>query len=229
MNVPVVRRILSAAAAAALGLSLTACSALSSDSSGSKASGGAEGALSVAVSFYPIQYLTEAIGGDHVNVTSVTPAGQEPHDYDIPLETVNSLNNASLIAYVAGFQPSLDKAVTQVSGPTVVDLADKVNLKHHEGVEEEHSDDDEAGSAEKEQAAEDPDGSHDATHDHDHDADSLDPHFWLDPVRMTSAATAIEEALAAADPDHADDYKANLDSLTSTLDGLDSSYKGGLA
>ena len=44
MNVPVVRRILSAAAAAALGLSLTACSALSSDSSGSKASGGAEGA-----------------------------------------------------------------------------------------------------------------------------------------------------------------------------------------
>ncbi|WP_026406962.1 metal ABC transporter substrate-binding protein [Actinomyces gerencseriae] len=229
MNVPVVRRILSAAAAAALGLSLTACSALSSDSSGSKASGGAEGALSVAVSFYPIQYLTEAIGGDHVNVTSVTPAGQEPHDYDIPLETVNSLNNASLIAYVAGFQPSLDKAVTQVSGPTVVDLADKVDLKHHEGVEEEHSDDDEAGSAEKEQAAEDPDGSHDATHDHDHDADSLDPHFWLDPVRMTSAATAIEEALAAADPDHADDYKANLDSLTSTLDGLDSSYKGGLA
>ena len=175
MNVPVVRRILSAAAAAALGLSLTACSALSSDSSGSKASGGAEGALSVAVSFYPIQYLTEAIGGDHVNVTSVTPAGQEPHDYDIPLETVNSLNNASLIAYVAGFQPSLDKAVTQVSGPTVVDLADKVDLKHHEGVEEEHSDDDEAGSAEREQAAEDPDGSHDATHDHDHDADSLDP------------------------------------------------------
>ena len=233
MTTPItIRRALSAVAAAALGLSLTACSALSPDSSSSadsRTAGGAAGALPVAVSFYPIQYLTEAIGGDHVNVTSVTPAGQEPHDYDIPLETVNSLNNASLIAYVAGFQPSLDKAVTQVSGPTVVDLADKVDLKHHEGVEEEHSDDDEAGSAEKEQAAEDPDGSHDATHDHDHDADSLDPHFWLDPVRMTSAATAIEEALAAADPDHADDYKANLDSLTSTLDGLDSSYKGGLA
>ena len=221
MTTPItIRRALSAVAAAALGLSLTACSALSPDSSSStdsRTAGGAEGALPVAVSFYPIQYLTEAIGGDHVSVTSLTPADQEPHDYDLSgKEVTSTLEGASLVAYVEGFQPSLDKAVTQVNGPTVVDLSSKVDLKHHEGVEdeEEHADESADEGAHKEA---------------DHDADSLDPHFWLDPVRMKSAATAIEEALATADPDHAEDYKTNLKTLTSTLDGLDSSYQGGFS
>ena len=221
MTTPItIRRALSAAAAAALGLSLTACSALSPDSSSSadsRTAGGAAGALPVAVSFYPIQYLTEAIGGDHVSVTSLTPADQEPHDYDLSgKEVTSTLEGASLVAYVEGFQPSLDKAVTQVNGPTVLDLSSKVDLKHHEGMEdeEEHADESADEGAHKEA---------------DHEADSLDPHFWLDPVRMKSAATAIEEALATADPDHAEDYKTNLETLTSTLDGLDSSYQGGFS
>jgi len=219
MTTPItIRRALSAVAAAALGLSLTACSALSPDSSSStdsRTAGGAEGALPVAVSFYPIQYLTEAIGGDHVSVTSLTPADQEPHDYDLSgKEVTSTLEGASLVAYVEGFQPSLDKAVTQVNGPTVVDLSSKVDLKHHEGVEDEDEHADESAD----------EGAH---KEGDHDAGSLDPHFWLDPVRMKSAATAIEEALATADPDHAEDYKTNLKTLTSTLDGLDSSYQGG--
>ena len=228
MNVPVARRVLSAVAAAALGLSLTACSALSPDSSGSGAPKDASGTLSVAVSFYPIQYLAEAIGGDHVSVTSLTPTNVEPHDYDLSgKEVISTLEGSSLVAYVSGFQPSLDKAVTEVNGPTVVDLSDKVDLQHHEGVEEE----DEHGDEAADNADKASDGStEEAGHaDHDHDAGALDPHFWLDPVRMKSAATAVEEALAAADPDHADDYKTNLDSLTTTLDGLDSSYKGNLA
>ena len=221
MTTPItIRRALSAVAAAALGLSLTACSALSPDSSSStdsRTAGGAEGALPVAVSFYPIQYLTEAIGGDHVSVTSLTPADQEPHDYDLSgKEVTSTLEGASLVAYVEGFQPSLDKAVTQVNGPTVVDLSSKVDLKHHEGVEDEDEHADESAD----------EGAHKEA---DHDADSLDPHFWLDPVRMKSAATAIEEALATADPDHAEDYKTNLKTLTSTLDGLDSSYQGGFS
>ena len=229
MNTPVARRVLSAAAAAALGLSLTACSALSTESSepsGSDAPKDASGTLSVAVSFYPIQYLAETIGGDHVSVTSLTPTNVEPHDYDLSgKEVISTLEGSSLVAYVAGFQPSLDKAVTQISGPTVVDLSGEVDLRHHEGVEDE----DEHGEASDGATEKATEATGEAGHEgHDHDAGSLDPHFWLDPVRMKSAATAVEEALAAADPDNADDYKANLDSLTTTLDGLDSSYQGGL-
>lgn len=55
------------------------------------------------------------------------------------------------------------------------------------------------------------------------------PHFWLDPLRMQKAAVAIEARLSAIDPDHADDYRANLATLSTTLTDLDAEYTAGLA
>ena len=40
-----------------------------------------------------------------------------------------------------------------------------------------------------------PRGATEAAHDHD-TAAALDPHFWLDPVRMQAAAKAVKAALA---------------------------------
>lgn len=209
------RRHLAAVAALALAGSLASCAALSPGSDSTAAASGAaptaaaSGALTVSTSFYPIQYLAQAIGGEHVAVTSVTPTNVEPHDFELSPKDVTALSASSLVLYVSGFQPSLDDALTQVSGPTVVDLAGSVDLVHHDGVEEEH----EEGAAE---AA------------HDHGAGALDPHFWLDPVRMQAAAKAVEAALAQADPAHADDYAANLDTLNATLTDLNTSYSTGL-
>jgi zinc transport system substrate-binding protein len=55
------------------------------------------------------------------------------------------------------------------------------------------------------------------------------PHFWLDPVRLGKAATAIAERLVKADPDHAADYRTNLEKLTASLGDLDREYQVGLA
>ena len=220
------RRHLAAVAALALAGSLASCAALSPGSDSTAAASGAaptaapSGALTVSTSFYPIQYLAQAIGGEHVAVTSVTPTNVEPHDFELSPKDVTALSASSLVLYVSGFQPSLDDALTQVSGPTVVDLAGSVDLVHHDGVEEEH----EEGATEA--ATEAATG---AAHDHDHDpAAALDPHFWLDPVRMQAAAKAVEAALAQADPAHADDYAANLDTLNATLTDLNTSYSTGL-
>lgn len=54
------------------------------------------------------------------------------------------------------------------------------------------------------------------------------PHFWLDPLRMIKAATAIEARLAEVDPAGAGTYAANLRSLTATLTSLDHAYAAGL-
>lgn len=212
------RRHLAAVAALALAGSLASCAALSPGSDSTAAASGAgptaapSGALTVSTSFYPIQYLAQAIGGEHVAVTSVTPTNVEPHDFELSPKDVTALSASSLVLYVSGFQPSLDDALAQVSGPTVVDLAGSVDLVHHDGVEEEHEE-----------------GATEAAHDHDHDpAAALDPHFWLDPVRMQAAAKAVEAALAQADPAHADDYAANLDTLNATLADLNTSYSTGL-
>jgi zinc transport system substrate-binding protein len=59
--------------------------------------------------------------------------------------------------------------------------------------------------------------------------DGSDPHFWLDPDRLSAAATAVEKELAAADPRHEADYAANLASLTNDLATLDAAYHRGLA
>lgn len=215
------RRHLAAVAALALAGSLASCAALSpgsdstaaaSGASGAAPTAAASGALTVSTSFYPIQYLAQAIGGEHVAVTSVTPTNVEPHDFELSPKDVTALSASSLVLYVSGFQPSLDDALAQVSGPAVVDLAGSVDLVHHDGVEEEHEE-----------------GATEAAHDHDHDpAAALDPHFWLDPVRMQAAAKAVEAALAQADPAHADDYAANLDTLNATLADLNTSYSTGL-
>ena len=210
------RRHLAAVAVLALAGSLASCAALSPGSDSTAAASGAaptaaaSGALTVSTSFYPIQYLAQAIGGEHVAVTSVTPTNVEPHDFELSPKDVTALSASSLVLYVSGFQPSLDDALAQVSGPTVVDLAGSVDLVHHDGVEEEHEE-----------------GATEAAHDHGAAA-ALDPHFWLDPVRMQAAAKAVEAALAQADPAHADDYAANLDTLNATLTDLNTSYSTGL-
>ena len=220
MLVTCARRHLAAVAVLALAGSLASCAALSPESDSTAAASGAaptaaaSGALTVSTSFYPIQYLAQAIGGEHVAVTSVTPTNVEPHDFELSPKDVTALSASSLVLYVSGFQPSLDDALAQVSGPTVVDLAGSVDLVHHDGVEEEH----EEGATE---------GATEAAHDHGAAA-ALDPHFWLDPVRMQAAAKAVEAALAQADPAHADDYAANLDTLNATLTDLNTSYSTGL-
>ena len=238
------RRIVALGATLILAAGMSACSALKSESSSSASAPHtiAPGkTLTVSTSFYPIQYLAEAIGGKLVKVSTVTPSNVEPHDFELSGKETAELGKADLIAYVPGFQPSLDKAVKEVgSGPTVVDLSKPANLVHHEGVEEEHEHEHEHGeeatdgasaSAATAQASE---AKHDE-HGHDehaeggegHDGD-LDPHFWLDPDRMIKVAEALETSFAKIDPANANDYKAGLDKLKTALTGVDNQYKQGL-
>ena len=233
------RRIAAFGAALILAAGASACSALKSESSSaSSAHTIAPGkTLTVSTSFYPIAYLAEAIGGPLVKVSTVTPPNVEPHDFELSGKETAELGKADLIAYVPGFQPSLDKAVKEVgSGPTVVDLSKPANLVHHEGVEEEHEHSEEAtdgASASAAATAQASEAEHDE-HGHDehaeggegHDGD-LDPHFWLDPDRMIKVAETLEASFAKIDPANANDYKAGLDKLKTALTGVDNQYKQG--
>lgn len=220
-------RIVAAMSALTLALGLASCSDSSDDSKG-----GSSGKLKVAASFYPIQWLTQQIGGDHVDVSSVTPAGAEPHDFEIGTKQIAELNKTKALFYVKGFQPSLDDAVGSLSDVSAVDLTKNVNLVHHEGLLEhdhDHGDkkDGEAKKDDGEKGHEDG-KEHDHAEDHDH-GDAADPHFWLDPARMKRAADAIAAELSKKDPGHADAYKKNNEALQKKLDGLDKSFQTGLA
>ena len=214
------KRILAAACAAATALALSACtSTASSGDSSSK-----DGSLTVMASFYPLKYLAEKVGGEHVSVTSLTPEGAEPHDLELSPKMVDSLSSADAVIYLAGFQSAVDEAIEQQAPKTVIDVSSAAELieagtdSNHPSEDEDEATD-EAQSGKTEAHDHDHEGADHADHDHHHDM-SADPHFWLDPVRMAKAATLVGDKLAEADSAHADTYKANAKALAEELTTL---------
>ncbi|MFJ3878234.1 metal ABC transporter substrate-binding protein [Streptomyces sp. NPDC090077] len=198
------------AAAVALGATaLTACSGTAG------AAGTADGKLHVTASFYPLQFLAEQIGGDHVKVDTLTKPGVEPHDLEITPKQTGQLSESDVVLYLKTLQPAVDKAVEQSGVKNVVDAATLTKLEVHGG----------AGHEGHDHAAEGEAG-HD--HDHAHGEAGEDPHVWLDPTKYAEIAKGFGAALEKADPGHAADYKKNTDELVAKLGALDTEFKDGL-
>ncbi|MFI8106707.1 metal ABC transporter substrate-binding protein [Streptomyces sp. NPDC086023] len=208
-----VRRLIPAAAltgAVALGAgALTACS-------GATAAGGAkDGKLDVVASFYPLQFLAEQIGGDHVAVSTLTKPGVEPHDLEITPKQTAQLGEADVVLYLKTLQPAVDKAVEQAGVENTVDAASLTKLVHHDlAGEDEHGSGAEHGSEDE--------------HGHEHGEAGDDPHVWLDPVKYAEIAKGFGATLEKADPAHAADYKKNTADLVGKLTALDTEFKDGL-
>ena len=53
--------------------------------------------LQVSASFYPMYFFASQIGGTKVDVTNITPAGAEPHDYDLTAQDIIKIQNSKLV------------------------------------------------------------------------------------------------------------------------------------
>ncbi|WP_152191672.1 metal ABC transporter substrate-binding protein [Georgenia satyanarayanai] len=178
--------------AAVAALALGGCAALTGEDGGADE----DGALDVLVSFYPLQFVAEQIGGERLDVSSLTPPGADPHSLELAPRTVSDMDGAALVVYLSGFQAAVDEAVAGTAAPTF-DAAD-----HTELLSPDHTE-------------------HDDQDGHDHGAENLDPHFWLDPARLAEVADALAEELAGLDPDGAATYRENADALVDELQDLD--------
>ncbi|WP_405908639.1 zinc ABC transporter substrate-binding protein [Streptomyces sp. NBC_00828] len=190
-------------AATVLGLAtLSACSDSSAADSNSS------GKLDVVASFYPLQYLAEQIGGDHVSVTNLTEPGQEPHDLEISAKQTAQLQEADAVLYLKNLQPAVDDAVAQSEVKTKIDAATLTTLEKH-GNEV---------------------GGHAAEHDdtEGEETGATDPHIWLDPVKYAEVAEGVGKAFEKEDPDNAGEYKSNTAALVKKLDALNTQYADGL-
>ena len=63
---------------------------------------------------------------------------------------------------------------------------------------------------------------------HENSSGGFDPHIWLSPSLVKIQSETIYAALAELDPDHADDYKANLDEFIEDIDALDQKIRTAL-
>ena len=171
------------------------------------AEAGSDGRMPVTAAFYPLQFVAERVGGEHVRVTGLTKPGVEPHDLELTPKAVGSLARAKAVVYLAGFQPAVDQAVRSQAPDAAVDVAPDARLTLTSG-----------------------DGGHDHAEESalEHAAHA-DPHFWLDPTRLAEVATALADDLAGRDPANAADYRANAAALVADLDRLDAEFRTGLA
>jgi zinc transport system substrate-binding protein len=167
-------------------------------------SGGGDGKLSVVTAFYPLQFISERIGGDVVSVSNLTKPGAEPHDVELNARQVGEITDAGLVVYLSGFQPAVDDAVKQNGSDHAFDAASAVQLLAASEADE---------------------------HGHEHaeeSASGTDPHFWLDPTRLATVATKVAEELGKADPAHAADFTARASKIAEDLQQLDSEFTTGL-
>src|SRR3954470_13558281 len=79
--------------------------------------------------FYPLQYVSEQVGGDRVAVTNLVKPGAEPHDLELQPRQLAQLSDADLVVYLRGFQPSVDEGVDQEAAKKSIDVSTVTTLR----------------------------------------------------------------------------------------------------
>ena len=189
---------------AALSLVLSACSSATQEASPSQRATATGEVVIVHAAFYPLEFLAKIIGGDQIQVISLTVPGAEPHDMELTPIQVAELEKTSLALFIDGFMPAVDEAIEASVPDRALDLGTTVTLLEGEA----HSDEE-------------------AVTQDDHGA--YDPHIWLDPANMISMAKAVSDRLISIDPARTDFYTANTAALVAELEALDQEFTTGLA
>ncbi len=189
---------------AALSLVLSACSSATQEASTSQSTTATGEVVIVHAAFYPLEFLAKTIGGDQIQVISLTVPGAEPHDMELTPVQVAELEKTSLALFIDGFMPAVDQAIEASVPDRALDLGTTVTLLEGEA----HSDEE-------------------AVTQDDHGA--YDPHIWLDPASMILMAKAVSERLISIDPARTAFYTANTAALVAELEALDQEFTTGLA
>lgn len=146
--------------------------------------------------------IAAGVVGEQGEVEVLIPLGADAHDFAPSAQQVSLISTADLVVanglgLESGLQDVLASAVDD--GVPVIELAplvDPLPFPSPQGAE----------------------GEEDEHRD-------LDPHFWMDPVRVADAAVALGDEMAGLVPDgdwgqHAADYAAEMSSAHAVIGGL---------
>ncbi len=182
---------------------LTACSNAGTSTSTSESQPANESQkVQVVASFYPMADFAQKIGGDHVEVENLCPAGTEPHEWEPSPTDITAIENADVFVYNgADMEGWVDDTLASANlKGSVVCASDGIELRV---------------------ANHDHDAAEADSHEH---AGEHDPHVWLAPENAKKEAENIKDALVKADPANASDYEANYEKWASEFDALDKEF-----
>jgi zinc transport system substrate-binding protein len=194
--------------------------------------------LSIYTTVYPLQYFTERIGGDLVNVKSIYPNGADEHTYEPSQKDMIDLADSDLFFYIGlGLEGFVSKAEEALKNENVTLVATTDTLTFEESEEEhaeesaeehaEHADESAEEHAEHadESAEEHAEHADEATEDADeHNHSGYDPHVWLDPIYSISVAEVIKDQLVEKLPDQKEQLEENFAALEAELQQLNDEF-----
>ncbi len=161
----------------------------------------ADNKISVIATIYPLAEFARMAAGDMASVSSLVPAGVEPHEYEptprdlIAVEgaDVFIINGAGIDPWAKNLLPTLKE-----KGVTVIDTSLSVELIPA------------------------------ASWSGEGDMSAYDPHFWLDPVFASRIVRSIADTLSLKDPSHKSAYEETANASIRSLEKLDAEYKAAL-
>ena len=158
--------------------------------------------LKVVATFYPLAFLTEQIGGEHVQVTQLVPSNTEVHNWEPSPQDITATENADVIIYNgAGLDPWMEDeilpALTTTKTHTTLDATNGLPLLQAIANENDHGD--------------------------------YDPHTWISPYMAKLQAEKICDTLIQQDPTYETYYTDRWETLKNTLQQIDANYTETLA
>ncbi|MFE4812519.1 metal ABC transporter solute-binding protein, Zn/Mn family [Peribacillus simplex] len=159
--------------------------------------------LDIYTTVYPLQYFTEAIGGEYVNVETVYPPGTDEHSFEPSQKDIVKMAESDLFFYIGynleGFVTKAEPILSK-EGVSTVAVGETVHLDEH-AHEEEHS------------------------HEEDgHDHGGVNPHLWLDPIYSIDMAKTIKDELTKKMPEQEEYFNNRFNELSKKLEALDEKF-----
>lgn len=157
--------------------------------------------LQIYTSVYPLQYIVEEIGADLVHSESVIPPGVDAHTYEPTSKEITELADGDAFIYIgAGMEGFAETMANALENQaiTFLEMGQKESLFQT------------------------------ITEDDTEQAGDLDPHIWLDPVRMIQMAEIITNELNELQPENKDIFLENLSAFTEKMTVLDERFSATL-
>ena len=164
---------------------------------GGGSDGDASGAVRIVATTSVVGDLVAHVAGDAATVEVLIPVGADPHEFQASSRQAAAVQEADLVVAVGlGLEEGLSDVLDAAAGDgvTLLEIGPQVDpMPFGSGT-----------------------GATESGGDH---TDGLDPHVWLDPVRMEKAAHLVSDALGVIDP--AGDWDARADAYADELRAAD--------
>lgn len=222
------RRLLSGVAGSATAGLLAGCVGGGSDDE--------SGATTAEASFFVFGDITGRVAGEAAEGNLLVPVGQHGHGWEPGASIRQDIREADLLVHgMSGFQPWVDNIKTDLDADDTavqaLDISrDVALLESGTGGHDHSGDGDHNDGSHQTESGEHHDGDerdhNDGEDGHHDDGDTreggagMDPHFWMDPLRVKTAVDTVSEGLAEVDPENEDTYAENAESMKSDLDDL---------